>query len=160
MKKKTTTKSMKYKISKHFSSNLTKKEFNKLLWNIQNETRFVLNKSIEENYNWMCFSQNYKKQNDMFPKVEEFHPYKTLASVIYNKIKEDIKYSNSNTMSSSIKDACDKYKTYQKDILRGDKAIPHYKNSCPILIHKRDVKIRKEDNNYIAKISLLQKVCL
>lgn len=148
MKTKTTTKAMKYKVLKHIDSDLTKREFNQLLWDIQKEVRTVLNKSIQHEWVQLCSDIDYKEEHGVYPKSK---------NNVYDKVKQYGEISYSSIIGEAVRTANQKFKSSKKDIMSGDKSILNFKKNQPIGIKAVDINVFKDEEGYKTTISLLNR---
>jgi putative transposase len=131
------------------------KLFGKILFDIQYDTRQVLNKSIQLAWEYQGFSADYKNKFDGYPSAKETLGYSNIYGYAYNQLKTEYTKLNTGNLSQTIKRATDKWKNDKKDILRGDISIPSYKKDCPIDVVKKSIIPYKKGNNYYLKLSLL-----
>lgn len=47
------------------------KEINSILWNLQKQTRDIKNKTVQLCWEWMNFSSDYYKKNELYPNEKE-----------------------------------------------------------------------------------------
>lgn len=126
------------------------KEVNKLLWQLQRETRAAANRCIQLCWEYSGFESDYKKNHGEYPTRDESKEIlgKSLSTVIYNRIKEDAPTMNTGNLSMLNQSVCGKFNTMKSDILRGDISIPSYKKDMPIELHKKSIKLdfEKDEN--------------
>lgn len=119
------------------------KEVNKLLWQLQKETRAAANRCIQLSWEYSGFESDWKKNHGEYPTRDESKEVlgKTLSTAIYNRIKQDAPSMNTGNLSMLNQSVCGKFNTMKTDILRGTVSIPCYKNNMPIELHKKNIKL-------------------
>ena len=92
-------------------------EMQKLLWELQRQTREVLNKSVQIYYQWKWKKQqHFEETGQSLDIYTELH-YHRISSYAYNVLKEKYSSFYKANLSSTIKTACDKCESSEKDIL-------------------------------------------
>ena len=124
------------------------KAVNKLLWQLQRETRAAANRCIQLCWEYSGFESEWKKKHGEYPTREENKEIlgKTLSTVIYNRIKTDAPNMNTGNLSMLSQGACSRFNAIKGDILRGDITIPSYKKNIPLELHKKNIKLEAEKN--------------
>ena len=136
---------------------------NKLLWQLQKETRAVANRCVQMCWEYSGFESEWKQKNGSYPTSEESKAVLggNLSTHIYGRIKELAPSMNTGNLSMVNQSVCGKFKSMKKDILRGDVSIPSYKNNMPIELHKRNIKLEVEKDDkgcvkeWLFRLSLL-----
>ena len=139
------------------------KMFKGIMYQLQHETRFVMNKTIQMAWEWLGYSSDYKKENGEYPKLKEVlqentirHPYSRIHGYAYDVLKSQVQLMNKSNFSQSIKRASDRFKAMQKEIVKGEASIPSYKANLPIDIIKNNMELnRMKHGVYFASLSLL-----
>lgn len=149
------TKTQKYWIVK--PADATWDELGQVLRDCSYETRQVLNRSMQLCWEYNGFSQEYKNSFGLYPKQKEILEYSSVHGYAYNLIKNEVSSLASSNLSQSIKNACDRFRSDTKEILRGDKSIPNYKKNQPIDVVKSSLDLTKEGDDYIVKAGLIGK---
>lgn len=149
------TKTIKYQIVKPLDCNWDL--LGRVLRDINYETRKILNQTIQLCWEYSNFSSDYKDKHGVYPNNQEVLKYKGIDGYIYNILKDKYKRLNTGNLSQTLKSGYDRWKADQKDIFLGKKSIPCFKKDCPIDLANKSINIYKEDNNYIAKLSLLSR---
>ena len=126
-----------------------------VLREIQYETRQILNKSIQLSWEYNGFSNDYKKIHGDYPKSKDILNYSNIFGYAYNKLKQEYIKLNTGNLSQTIKRGTDKFKSDMADILKGNKSIPNFKKNCPIDLKSKSIQIYKEEDSYMANISLI-----
>ena len=141
------------------------KEVNKLLWELQRETRTAANRCIQLCWEYSGFESDWKKKHGEYPTREENKEIlgKSLSTVIYNRIKEDAPSMNTGNLSMLSQGVCGRFNAIKGDILRGNVSIPSYKSNIPIELHKNSIKLQcdKDENGgvkeWIFELSLFSR---
>jgi putative transposase len=144
---------MKYKIIKPIDA--TWKEFGDILYNLQRDTREIMNKTLQLCWEYQGYSADYKEKNDIYPNIKETLGYSNLMGYCYDQLKYKYNKFNSGNYTTSLKSVTDKWKSDLKNILKGDVSIPSYKKDIPIDIHNNSINIIKSNCDYFANLSLI-----
>ena len=99
-------------------------EMQKLLWELQRQTREVLNKSVQIYYQWKWKKQQHFEDTGQPLDIHTELHYHNISSYAYDVLKEKYSSFYRKNLSSTIKTACDKCGSSEKDILRGTMSIP------------------------------------
>lgn len=148
-----TTKVMRYKIIKPIDCEW--KLLGKVLRDIQYDTRHILNKTIQYFWEWQGFSSDYKEQFGLSIKANDISSYKSFTGYINDKLKAQFDRLYSSNLSTTIGVAEKRWKSDVKEILLGNKSIPNFKRDVPIDLHNKTISIFKEENKYLARLSLI-----
>lgn len=144
------TKTVKIQLVSRNDDVIDYKEVNKLLWQLQKETRAAANRCIQLCWECSGFESEWKKQHGEYPNREESKAILggNLSTIIYNRIKADAPSMNTGNLSMINQAVCGRFNALKKDILRGDVSIPSYKSNMPIELHKNNIKLEicKDDN--------------
>jgi IS605 OrfB family transposase len=128
---------------------------NKILWNLQDETRSVKNKAVQLCWEWFHFQSDYKAKYGEYPKDKDVLNY-TLAGYIYNRLTID-NHLNTHNISISIPDVCKHFKCDTKEYMRGTKSIVEYKRNQPLDVHNKNIRLNYEDGKFKIRLSMLNK---
>ena len=131
------------------------KKLGNILYEIQKETRDVKNKVIQLCWEYQGFSSDYKKEHGEYPKQKDITGYSMMMNFCYDKLKVEYNKMNTANQSTTIKDSADKWKNDMVSILKGEVSIPSYKKDAPIDVAGKCIKISKDNDNWIATLSLL-----
>lgn len=131
------------------------KKLGNILYEIQKETRDVKNKVIQLCWEYQGFSSDYKKEHGEYPKQKDITGYSMMMNFCYDKLKVEYNKMNTANQSTTIKDSADKWKNDMVSILKGEVSIPSYKKDVPIDVAGKCIKISKDNDNWIATLSLL-----
>lgn len=124
-------------------------EMQHYLWNLQKQTREVLNKTIQ-----LAYFLEYTNTD-----IAEAG-YKRADGYIYNQLKSEYPDIRSDNMNASIQKAWKKYRDSKIDILRGDMSLPSYKKDQPIPINAKNVHLTCDENGFIVELAMFsQKFC-
>lgn len=144
------TKTIKIQLISRNDDILDYKEVNKLLWQLQKETRAAANRCIQLCWEYSGFESEWKKKHGEYPTRDESKAILegNLSTLIYNRIKADAPSMNTGNLAMINQAVCGRFNALKKDILRGDTSIPSYKNNIPIELHKKSIRleISKDDN--------------
>ena len=122
-------------------------KINKLLWDLQKQTRAIKNKAIQYYWEYKNFSRDYCEKNGNYPSVEEILTYKTVDGYINNRLKIDNDLCAINR-SSTIKHAIAEYKNAESDIKDGTRSIINYKSDQPLDLHNTSIHIEYIKEEY------------
>ena len=130
------------------------KEINSILWNLQKQTRDIKNKTVQLCWEWMNFSSDYYKKNELYPNEKEILNL-TLRGYAYDHFKQgyDLYSSNISVLTEAV---CGAFKNAKKEMLNGEKSVLSYKAEEPLDIHKKCIKL-EYDKNFYVKLKMLNK---
>lgn len=128
------------------------KNMQRELWDIQRQTRTILNKTIQILFDWDYRSQKNHEMTGEYLDIYKETGYKRIDGYIYNQLKDCTKIKSGNACVS-IQAAYKKYNDMRLDILKGDVAVPSYKKDQPIAIRPDSMSVEYKDGNNIALIS-------
>ncbi|MED4883075.1 transposase [Bacillus smithii] len=141
-----TTKVMKYQIKP-----IDFKETQKLLFDLQYETRRVSNKVIQLLWDFQNLSFTYKERYGEYLNINKTTPspdgYTTIEGDIKGQLRQEFYKMPSHVFGSAVRKALQKWKSNKNDILKGNISIIEYKNNMPIPFTSADIKIIKNENN-------------
>lgn len=149
---------MRYQIIKPIENkdNIDWKLLGDIFFNLQKETRQILNKTIQLAWEYNGFEQDYKLKYDVYPKAKDILSYSSVHGYAYNVLKNVFKKSATGNLSQTIKRGADRFKTDKIAVLKGDKSVASYRSNQPIDVVSQNIRIYKNENDdYIAKLSLL-----
>lgn len=129
----------------------------KVLRDLQDDTRKVLNKVIQLCWEWQGFSAEYKQQYGIYPKTSDFSHYKNIDGYCYKKISDFFTRLHTGNLSMTIKRGVQRWKTDLAEVIKGSKSIASFRSNCPIDIHNKSINIFNVEKEYYAKLSLLSK---
>ena len=130
---------------------------NKVLWNLQKETRILKNKTIQLLWEFYNFSADYKNKHGEYPSREEILGYKSgMRGYIYDRLKSENTMNTAN-YSTTLETARKQFENNLKEIIKGEKSLIEYKKGQPLELHNKNITIDKVDNDYMFTLSLLSK---
>jgi len=146
------SKTMKYKI-----------KGNPLLYKILKEAQYgswkTKNKAITMAFDWSNFSYKYKEINKEYPRDKELLG-KTILADIISKSKEGITPEiASDILGMSARQAFEKFKEKQSEVINGRESIPTYRRDGSFPIPSRNIRSLTKDsgNKYSVRLSLLSR---
>lgn len=96
------------------------KQFYRILWQLQKETRIVANKTIQYSWEYWNYELDYNKKHGNYPTKEiwqEKTDKKSLGGYIYTKVKEDAILLNTNSLATLTRNVNSKFNQEKKNIL-------------------------------------------
>lgn len=145
-----------YLISEHKDKNgeiISYQDINKLLWELQRQTRTIKNKTIQYCWEYQNFSSDYYKEHHAYPSEKEILSY-TLDGYVNDKLKNSSDLYSVNR-SSTIRNAIKEFKNAKADMIKGVKSIISYKSDQPLSLHNQSVRIEYIGGQYFANIKLV-----
>ena len=145
-----------YLISKVLNANgeeVNYEDVNKILWQLQHETRQLKNKIVQLCWEWNNFQSDYYKENGYYPKDKEVLNY-SFAGYVYDKIK-NLTILNSANFSLVSQDVIKAFKNSIDDIRKGNKSIINYKTKQPIDLHNKSISLSYDDKKFFVNLSLV-----
>ena len=124
------------------------KVINKILENLQKQTRDIKNKTIQYCWEYYIISDDNNNLNHEELKVINIQPYKKLTGYIYNKLKNSNDLYSGNC-SQTIISAHDEFKNAEYEIKNGKKSIMNYRDNQPLDICKENIRFEYINNNEI-----------
>lgn len=129
----------------------------KELWNIQRQTRTVLNRTIQILYNWDYQNQKHHEATGEYLDVVEETGYKRIDGYVYDQLKRSYTNMRPDNMNVSIQTAWKKYKDMKDDMFKGEAAAPSYKKDQPLSVNQKSVKADYINGENIVEFSLFSK---
>ena len=126
---------------------------NRILWNLQKETRMVKNKAVQLCWEWFNFESAYLDQHGVYPKEKDILQL-TLAGYVYQQLSKTNHLQTGN-LSRTLHDVCKDFKYYTKEFRNGMKAITNYKHDQPLDLNSRYVDLQCVDTKFKVTLSLL-----
>ena len=145
-----------YLISKILNANgeeVKYEDVNKILWQLQHETRQLKNKIVQLCWEWNNFQSDYYKENGYYPKDKEVLNY-SFAGYVYDKLK-DLTILNTRNLSAIIQDVTKAFKSSNVDIMKGNKSIINYKINQPIDLHNKSISLSYDNKKFFVTLSLI-----
>ena len=126
-----------------------------ILWELQNKTREVLNRTIQMSAHWDYLDRDrFERTGEHLDIVSETGK-KRLDGYIYDQLKDQYRIFASANFNATIQRAWKKYKDTRKDALSGLVSLPSYKRDQPLLINKGNVKIKNQEQDVVADLTVL-----
>lgn len=129
---------------------------NRILWDLQKETRMVKNKAVQLCWEWFNFESAYLDQHGVYPKEKDILQL-TLAGYVYQQLSKTNHLQTGN-LSRTLHDVCKDFKYHTKEFRNGMKAIINYKHDQPLDLNSRYVDLQYVDTKFKVTISLLNLV--
>ena len=126
----------------------------KEVWELQRQTREILNRSIQIAFHWDYTSQEHHRKTGEYLNVKSETGYKRLDGYIYNCLKGDYKNMAAANLNATLRKAWSKYNASKKEILRGTMSIPSYKQDQPLTLNKDTVKLSLEKGQPTVRLTL------
>ena len=145
-----------YLISKVLNSNgeeVKYKDVNKILWQLQYETRQLKNKIVQLCWEWDNFQSDYYKENGSYPKEKDVLNY-SLTGYVYDRLK-DLTILNSGNLSATSQDVIKAFKNSKVDIMKGNKSIISYKTNQPIDLYNKNISLSYDNKKFFVTLSLV-----
>lgn len=130
------------------------RNFQKEMWNIQKQTRTILNKTIQILFNWDYENQKHHDATGEYLDLVKETGYKRIDGHVYNLIKDEFKNMSANNMNATLQAAYKKYKDSRLEVLKGEMSIPSYKKDQPIKINAKNIKIEYLNGDVILNVSV------
>lgn len=131
------------------------KNVNKILWELQQQTREIKNKAIQLCWEWNNFSSDYHKEHGTYPKDKDILKY-SLRGFVNDKFKQGNDLYSGNC-STTIQSVCQEFQNAKTEIIKGTRSIISYKSNQPLDIHNKCITISFEDGVYTADLKLLNR---
>ena len=131
------------------------KEINKLLWELQKQTREIKNKSIQLCWEYNNFSSDYYKKNGDYPKEKDILSF-TLSGFVNDKFKigNDLYSGN---CSTTVRTVCSEFNNSKSEFIKGDRSIISYKSNQPLDIHNKCIKVEYKNGEFKVRLKLLNR---
>lgn len=140
MSKGNVTKIMKYTL--HYLDGCGEfSEMQKAFWDLQRQTREVLNRTIQIAFNWDYRNREAFRNTGSYLDVFAETGYKRLDGYIYDCLKSDYPDFAGSNLNATIQVAWKKYNNSKTDVLRGAMSLPSYRRDQPLVFHKSSVRL-------------------
>ena len=130
-------------------------EVGQVLRDLQYNTRKMMNKTIQLCWEYHNFSSDYKAKYGMYPDMKEVLGYKMINAYCSNRLKNEFNKIPSDIRDTTIMNTTKKWKSDLKEVMLGDRSIPNFRKDVPIDLHNRSIKVTKDNNDYVFRLSLL-----
>lgn len=143
MSKGNVTKIMKYTL--HYLGGCGEfSEMQKAFWDLQRQTREVLNRTIQIAFNWDYRNREAFRNTGSYLDVFAETGYKRLDGYIYDCLKSDYPDFAGSNLNATIQVAWKKYISSKTDVLRGAMSLPSYRRDQPLVFHKSSIRLLKD----------------
>ncbi len=116
------------------------KNFNRILWDLQNKIRTFKNRASSEYFKYLMDKEQWRKINGKYPNDDELLG-QSMSSHLYDMVKAEIPEYNTGNASTVMQDIKKYFTNRKKDIFAGRISIPSYKSNQPIAFHDKSIKI-------------------
>ena len=127
------------------------------LWKLQKNTREILNKTIQEAYSWDYRNRKQYLESGAYLDVLSETGYKRLDGYIYNSLKDDYKEMAAANLNATLQKGWKKYKSCQREILKGTISLPSYKGNQPLIIYKKGIRLTGDIKCPVIELTLFSK---
>jgi IS605 OrfB family transposase len=124
------------------------------LWDLQRQTREILNRTIQMAYHWDYTDYEHFKETGEHLNVLLETGYKRYDGYIYNRIKDRVPNFASVNISATIQAAWKKYNSVKTDVSRGELSLPSYKRDQPLVLHNQSIKLTVENGKPMIAVTL------
>ncbi len=131
------------------------KDVYKLLWELQQQTREIKNKTIQLCWEYSNFSSDYYKRFHEYPRDKDILNY-TLLGFVNDRLKSNNDLYSSNC-STTIRASCADFNNAKSDILSGKRSIISYKANQPLDMHNKSIRVLFDGENYYVYLKLLNR---
>lgn len=145
-----------YLISKVLNANgeeVKYEDVNKILWQLQHETRQLKNKMVQLYWEWSNFKSDYHEKNENYPKERDVLN-RSLQDYVYDKLK-DLTILNSKNLSATNQQVIKAFNNSKKDIEEGNKSIINYKTNQPIELDNKNISLSYDNKKFFVTLSLV-----
>ncbi len=130
-------------------------EVNRILWDLQRQTREIKNKSVQLCWEWSGFSSEYNREYGVYPKEKDFLKY-TLAGYVNDKFKIGYDLYSANN-SSTTREVCTAFNNARSEMLNGSKSVLSYRANQPLELHNKSILFICENGEIYVIIKLLNR---
>jgi IS605 OrfB family transposase len=127
--------------------NITNRDLNKILWELQKKTAQASNMAMRMYYNWEYEKIKYKEEHGIYPKEKEMFN-KTYINVVNGEMKKIMNTSYARNVDQTNQMVKSKWSTDKKDILCNRKSVANFKSNMPIYICGNGYKISQGNMGY------------
>ncbi|OLR63271.1 hypothetical protein BHF69_05350 [Anaerostipes sp. 992a] len=129
-------------------------EMQKMLWSLQEDTREILNKTIQIFFHWDYTNKESLETTGKALNLVEETGYKDISGYVYDKLKSRYPDMSRGNLSATIRAASKKYRSSKVDILKGTMSIPSYKKDQPIILRPDGIRLHEREMIYTVELSL------
>lgn len=147
---------MKYQILKPLDESW--ETLGQILRDLQYNTWKALNKTIQLHWEFDNLGAEYKKQTGVYPakeNMQEWTGYKGIEGYIYNVLKDEYSLFNKGNLTQTIQQGSKRWKEDRKSVYVGERSVPSFKRTTPIMLNRNNISIYRDSNGYIAKLGLV-----
>lgn len=137
-----------------------------ILWKLQNDCAKCANRVVQYNWEWFNFEMEYFKENGTYPDKEvviQKLGKNNLSCYIYDKLRAEFPYVYTSTISQIVRSVSSKFTAGKRDLLIGNVSIPSFRNTYPIPIVGKIIRLicehnsKDNSNEYFLQCSVLAK---
>ena len=139
------------------SEQLEYKDVCKYLFQMQDDSKRIKNKTISLLLEYDGFVSDYVKKNKSKPDNENIFGCKTIGGQINRILKDQFNYMYYSNLSCLIQSAAKRYKEDKKDMIYGNKSCPSYEKVQPIELHNNAIVLNFSDNIWYVNLKLFSK---
>ncbi len=129
----------------------------KAVWQLQRETREILNRTIQEAYHWDYYSKAKFRETGEHPDLKKETGYKWLDGYIYHVLSPDYPNFSGRGVNATIQKAWKKYKSSKADVWKGTMSIPSYKSDQPVVMHASQIRLSGDNRAASVALSLFSR---
>lgn len=122
------------------------------LWQLQRETREVMNTTVEESIIWSKKNREHFRKTGEYLDMQKEYGYKTIDGYVYGLLKDKGYSMCSHMLGAAIRAAIQKCQTERKQ-----GGWPSFKDNQPILIQKKDIGLLEGSGEYMMILTVLGK---
>ena len=152
-------KTMKYKIVKPLDMDW--KPFGDILRDLQYSSWKVLNKTIQMQWEFDNLGAEFKAKTGAYPtkdELKEWSGYKGADGYIYDVLKNEYPLLNTSNLTQTIQQGSKRWKEDKTKVFKGEKSIPSYKRTAPIVLNPGNIKKPYQtEKGYAVALSLISK---
>lgn len=119
-------------------------EMQHAVWELQRQTREILNKTIQMAFQWDFRVREHKAKTGETLDCLVETGYKTYDGYIYHCLTEEYTDIGGANLNATIRKAWQKFKSARTDIVRGNMSLPSFKSDQPIVMHVSAVKLHND----------------
>ena len=137
---------------------LTFKQCNEVLFQLQREMMQIANRIVQLYWEFSGYQSDYKKRFDAYPGKEQLLDdlkYSALRSYVYDVLSKEFYRNNRGNIATLQQNVDERYKQNKKEIQQGKRSIDSYKATIPISLRKTNIQLSKEAGDYCVRLSLL-----
>ena len=129
----------------------------KAVWQLQRETREILNRTIQEAYHWDYYSKAKFRETGEHPDLKKETGYKRLDGYIYHVLSPDYPSFSGRGVNATIQKAWKKFNSSKADVWKGTMSIPSYKSDQPVVLHASQIRLSGDNRAASVALSLFSR---